>query len=395
MPFRTSFVNKISFLQLRIREELIDVLHREKRIMKVMSVKLKFMHVVLMFLFLSCILIYLNKVKRLLIFPGGTESSVSATLPKIQIVIAACGKAEYGVDALLTIKSIMTETIPHSAELSLSIVWDESHIINNTLVEPIKNLMSKFFSDSYVHFRFIPTIQLPTNFEVPFGKCASQRLFFPENPYFNGVDSLIYVDTDVLFLRSPLELWSEFSCFSSQHHTALANESNSGGGGYYRKRLSRNHVACSKGSCECKNSKRDCKRFHGLYGLNSGVVLMNLTRIRKTDFQARVRITMKKFHFFGDQDVYNHLFAEKDEVYVLPCIWNVRSDSRCNVASGIGILHGNRKLFHRIPDFSQAELRSLENFTSNYHRIRESRWEDLKPHCPDCSSEGALSSRCF
>jgi hypothetical protein len=99
---------------------------------------------------------------------------------------------------------------------------------------------------------------------------------------------------------------------------------------------------------------------------------------------------MKKYHFFGDQDVYNHLFAEKDEVYVLPCIWNVRSDSRCNIVSDIGILHGNRKLFHRIASFSPTELRPLENFTSNYYRIREMSWANLKPQCPHCSRKVSL-----
>ena len=78
-------------------------------------------------------------------------------------------------------------------------------------------------------------------------------------------------------------------------------------------------------------------------------------KARKTNFQARIRIAMKKYRFFGDQDVYNHLFAEKDEVYVLPCTWNFRTDSRCNIVTGIGILHGNRKLFHRIGSFSSSE----------------------------------------
>ena len=336
-----------------------------------------------------------NNIRAPRSFPVSVEKSSSVTTsPKIHIAITVCGKAVYGVDALLTIKSIIAETVPYSAELTLSIVWDESQVINIALVEPLKDFMNKSFFDNYLHIRFIPAIPLPTDFEVPFGKCASQRLFFPENPYFDDIDSLIYVDTDTLFLKSPLVLWNEFTCFSSSHHTALANETNGGGGGYYRKRLARNHVPCSEGSCKCKKGKEDCKRFHGFYGLNSGVVLMNLTRIRKTNFQARIRIAMKKYRFFGDQDVYNHLFAEKDEVYVLPCTWNFRTDSRCNIVTGIGILHGNRKLFHRIGNFSSSELRPVGYFSSNYNRIRKMSWKNLEPHCLQCSSKGSLGFLC-
>ena len=122
---------------------------------------------------------------------------------------------------------------------------------------------------------------------------------------------------------------------------------------------------------------------------------MNLTRIRQSDFQTRLREVMYKFKFYGDQDVYNHLFAEKDEVYVLPCVWNVRSDSRCNAAGGIGILHGNRKLFHRLAGYFPSPDIRLENFTSNYFRLKAMSWDRLMPSCPYCPSSNPLYSRCY
>ena len=136
-------------------------------------------------------------------------------------------------------------------------------------------------------------------------------------------------------------------------------------------------------------SKKKCKRFYGLYGLNSGVVLMNLTRIRKGDFQSRLRVAMHTFQFFGDQDVYNHLFAEKNEVYVLPCQWNIRSDSRCAPKyHEMGILHGNRKLFHTFNNFSffPNSAITLENFSSHFHRIGNVSWYNLKPNCLNCTN---------
>ena len=189
--------------------------------MKVVSMKFKCMYILITLFIIFCALIYSNNIRILTsrLFPVSVENSLSdVTLPKIHIVITACGKAVYGVDALLTIKSIIAETEPFSADLTLSIVWDESQVINITLVEPLKGFMNKSIFGSYLHIRFIPVITLPTDLEVPFGKCASQRLFFPENLYFDDIDSLIYVDTDILFLRSPLDLWNEFTYFSSQHH---------------------------------------------------------------------------------------------------------------------------------------------------------------------------------
>ena len=318
-----------------------------------------------------------------------SSTELSFTSPsQVHIAITACGRALYGKDALLTIKSIIAEMVPSSglAHLLISIVWDESKVIDEVLVKPLLLHITKYSYHKFVQIRLVPASELPKELEVPFGKCASQRLFFAENPHFANEDALIYVDTDVLFLKSPLLLWNIFSCFSSLQKFGMANETNGGTGGYYRKRLSKNHVPCSQGSCKCKNGLR-CKRFYGLYGLNSGVALMNLTRIRRSDFQSRIRIAMTSFKFYGDQDVYNHLFAERNDVHVLPCIWNIRSDSRCDFAKNdesLGILHGNRKLFHRLEGSLSVQDFNLQKFDVHHQRIRNMKWDKLGPRCLGC-----------
>ncbi|KAG7251064.1 hypothetical protein CRUP_026950, partial [Coryphaenoides rupestris] len=51
-----------------------------------------------------------------------------------------------------------------------------------------------------------------------FKPCAAQRLFLPE------VDSLLYVDTDVLFLRSMDDIWAFLKEFNSTQLAAMAPE---------------------------------------------------------------------------------------------------------------------------------------------------------------------------
>lgn len=81
------------------------------------------------------------------------------------------------------------------------------------------------------------------------------------------VDSLLYVDTDVLFLRPMDDIWSLFKSFNSTQLAAMAPEHEVPKIGWYS-RFARHP-------------------FYGVTGVNSGVMLMNLTRIRRTAFKVR------------------------------------------------------------------------------------------------------------
>lgn len=80
------------------------------------------------------------------------------------------------------------------------------------------------------------------------------------------VDSLLYVDTDVLFLRPMDDIWSLFKSFNSTQLAAMAPEHEVPKIGWYS-RFARHP-------------------FYGVTGINSGVMLMNLTRIRRTAFKV-------------------------------------------------------------------------------------------------------------
>nr|CAG4646396.1 EOG090X097L [Macrothrix elegans] len=91
-----------------------------------------------------------------------------------------------------------------------------------------------------------------------FKLCASQRLFIPS--VLKEVDSVLYVDTDTVFLAPPSAVWEHFSHFNSSQMAALSPEHEDRAIGWYN-RFARHP-------------------YYGDLGVNSGVMLMNLTRMR-------------------------------------------------------------------------------------------------------------------
>ncbi|XP_029358915.1 glucoside xylosyltransferase 2 [Echeneis naucrates] len=200
-----------------------------------------------------------------------------------------------------------------------------------------------------------------------FKPCAAQRLFLPV--ILKDVDSLLYVDTDVLFLRPMDDIWSLLKSFNSTQLAAMAPEHEVPKIGWYS-RFARHP-------------------FYGVTGVNSGVMLMNLTRIRSTVFKNSMIPTglswedllhplyqkYKNHITWGDQDLLNIIFHYNPEcLFIFPCQWNYRPDhcmygSNCKGAEeeGVSILHGNRGVYH---DDKQPAFKVV------YDAIREFPFDD-------------------
>ncbi|XP_041853829.1 glucoside xylosyltransferase 1-like isoform X2 [Melanotaenia boesemani] len=179
-----------------------------------------------------------------------------------------------------------------------------------------------------------------------FKPCASQRLFLPL--ILKEVDSLLYVDTDILFLQPVEDIWALLLQFNSTHLAAMAPEHEEPRIGWYN-RFARHP-------------------YFGKTGINSGVMLMNMTRLREKSFKNDMTAVPLKWEevlmpllqkyklniTWGDQDLLNILFYHNPEsLYVFPCQWNYRPDhcmygSNCQQAEqeGVFILHGNRGVYH-------------------------------------------------
>ncbi|XP_012735864.2 glucoside xylosyltransferase 1 isoform X1 [Fundulus heteroclitus] len=179
-----------------------------------------------------------------------------------------------------------------------------------------------------------------------FKPCASQRLFLPL--LLKQVDSLLYVDTDILFLRPVEDIWGLLSQFNGSQLAAMAPEHEEPRIGWYN-RFARHP-------------------YYGKTGVNSGVMLMNMTRIRQKFFKNDMTAValqweeilmplLQKYKLnitWGDQDLLNIIFHHNPEsLYMFPCQWNYRPDhciygSNCQQAEeeGVFILHGNRGVYH-------------------------------------------------
>ncbi|XP_036376008.1 glucoside xylosyltransferase 1-like [Megalops cyprinoides] len=189
-----------------------------------------------------------------------------------------------------------------------------------------------------------------------FKPCASQRLFLPI--ILREVDSLLYVDTDILFLRPVEDMWAFLSRFNSSQMAAMAPEHEDPRIAWYS-RFARHP-------------------YYGKTGINSGVMLMNMTRIRQKLFKNDMTPVALKWEdllmpllqkyklniTWGDQDLLNIIFHHNPEsLFVFPCQWNYRPDhciygSNCvpAEAEGVFILHGNRGVYH---DEKQPAFRAV------------------------------------
>lgn len=175
-----------------------------------------------------------------------------------------------------------------------------------------------------------------------FKPCASQRLFLPS--LLPKIDKLIYVDSDTLFLSSPSEIYEQFNKFNSSQFAGLIQEAESPNTGWYT-RFARHP-------------------FPKPFGVNSGVMLMDLKKMREVMWEKTLMPIYDKYNLrivFGDQDILNIYFHfNSDQLYILPCEFNYRPDhcmyvSLCSAPKGIQIVHGNRGYFHKAdqPIFSQ------------------------------------------
>ncbi|KAF6032428.1 GXYLT1 [Bugula neritina] len=185
-----------------------------------------------------------------------------------------------------------------------------------------------------------------------FKTCATQRLFMPI--ILKNVDSLLYIDTDILLMRPVQDIWAHFAKFNSSQLAAVAPEHESPNAGWYN-RFARHP-------------------YFGKLGINSGVMLMNLTRIRQFPWLQHIDEYFDTYRYnisWGDQDLLNILFHHYPEfVYIFDCSWNYRPDhcmymSVCRPAElyGISVLHGNRGVLH---NQNQPAFKSVYNAFNKY-----------------------------
>ncbi|XP_071188057.1 glucoside xylosyltransferase 1 isoform X1 [Salvelinus alpinus] len=258
-------------------------------------------------------------------------------------------------------------------------------MLKSAVMLSIKPLCLHIFAEDQLHASFLEALESwPSSFRCRFNytlypitfphenagewkklfkPCASQRLFLPL--ILKEVDSLVYVDSDILFLQPVDALWSLLAHFNATQLAAMAPEHEEPRIAWYS-RFARHP-------------------YYGRTGINSGVMLMNMTRIRATYFKNDMTSVglrweellmplLQKYKLnmtWGDQDLLNIIFHHNPECLLeVPCHWNYRPDhciygSNCGSAEeeGVFILHGNRGVYH---DLKQPAFRAVYDAIRQY-----------------------------
>lgn len=185
------------------------------------------------------------------------------------------------------------------------------------------------------------------------GPCASFRLFLPE--VMVDQDAVIYVDSDVLFLGPVDDLWNEFKNFNSEQAVGLAPRA---GWHFHLPANNQNFIMTPQGK---------------VTQVNSGVFLMNLTRMREPVFRTNSQVSLDFFTWnkdlffplyhkfksdmYGDQNLITIIFHYNPHlIYYFDCRYNYHHkfcfdkdpERWCNAAEREGaiVVHGSAKTFY-------------------------------------------------
>ncbi|CAN8007750.1 unnamed protein product [Ixodes pacificus] len=147
-------------------------------------------------------------------------------------------------------------------------------------------------------------IRIPKRPDI-FKRCDYQRMFLPS--VLPKEDAVLYVDSDIMFLHPVEDLWKYFGEMNDQQLTFMVSDVEDPSLSLYFHR------------------QRKMPRY-GRYGLNSGVMLMNLTRMREFGLEARLVGLADEYRNdleYRDQDLFNIVLHDHpDRVFVGPCRWN-------------------------------------------------------------------------
>lgn len=283
---------------------------------------------VLVYVSIYCSFMRSDKVQKRVMQLNATETIICTVV---------CG-IERTEESIVMIKSALIFTTP-GVKLKFVLVTEQS--LFELLEEKLESFQRNFpnFSYSLIETKF-PNEEWRTLFKP----CASQRLFLPS---LLTESRVLYVDSDTLFLSPPNEIFQTFRLFNSTQIAALSTESENENTGWYS-RFARHP-------------------FYGKLGLNSGVMLMDLARMRELKWEQKSKNIYETYNLrgvlvFGDQDIINIYFHfHAHELFLLPCEMNYRPDhcmymSLCPAINGIKLIHGNRGYFHKAesqPVFSQ------------------------------------------
>ncbi|KAF7260800.1 hypothetical protein EG68_01907 [Paragonimus skrjabini miyazakii] len=133
-------------------------------------------------------------------------------------------------------------------------------------------------------------------------------------PYILSTDvtKVLFLDTDVLFNDDVRTLWAYFEQFLPKQAIGAACEQ----------------------MPECQSSCQHTYRFMRHQGINSGIMLLNLAKLRRIGWDgiwkraAANQLSLISKLWLGDQGIFNTILISRPELlYPLPCEWNIQTYS--------------------------------------------------------------------
>jgi len=254
----------------------------------------------------------------------------------LNIFVTMCGDS----DALVLYGKAMALSLAtqSSAPIHMHILNDNNPVLKTRLFDPLQDMVDNGLIDPKRFKLSLPLTTVPPEKKHIFKICAFSRLLLEHE--FPDISKGIYVDVDTIVHGDIAELFLLFEKFSATQWAGLALESEpesvSTGPNYYQEGL-------VQGPWYTPN------------GINSGVLMFDMEKWKKTGFTT-FAASYTGHQPLGDQDIINAYFAaHREEIYELPCQWNLRSDSKCpgldirqprgKDVFTAGIVHGNRGLF--------------------------------------------------
>lgn len=271
----------------------------------------------------------------------------------IVIVVVVCG--DRFDESITMLKSAIMFT--RTSKLRLIVIAEDQHI------EAFREKLTEWQEIVNGRFQFqVRPLEFPTamanEWRNLFKPCASQRLFLPN--VLHDIDAILYMDADTLFLTGAEAVWSHFNRMNSSQLAALAPEHEDPNVAWYN-RFARHP-------------------YYGKLGVNTGVMLMNLTRMRHFQWVDYVVPIYKRYKLkitWGDQDIVNIIFHfHPDKLLEYSCAYNFRPDhcmygpackavytSNPATPNGALVLHGSRAAFH--------QPQRLHSFHATYRAFQE------------------------
>ena len=236
-------------------------------------------------------------------------------------------------------------------KVTIMVVYDQNLtpqpdvlLCDDDAVGAITNDFKLYLATFNVVVEFYPT--MANEFLDKYGRCASTKLWMHD--ILPHVELVIILDVDTLFLENPAHLWESF------FNSTLFNETTIYG------------------------ATPEDVHEGGPPGINSGVLLVNLTRARNANMTSKwlkiyYHVPAYSSYIFFDQDMLNIFFSQNSgHYYSLPCKWNQRASfadagTHCTDLSlpiNGGLIHGNNGLF-LTRSFNNYRVR-MQNVTQHH-----------------------------